>query len=77
MVKMFLFRAIQFSQSVLIFKKSVQQFSSQFSSTEIHLIQIINSISNNLVQHEYTVQSSKAFLFQAIQIIQTVLIQPI
>ena len=38
-------------------------------------IQIISSISNNSVKHEYTVQLSKTFLFQAIQFIQTVLIQ--
>ena len=38
-------------------------------------IQIISSISNNSVQHEYTAQLSKTFLFQTIQFIQTVLIQ--
>ena len=38
-------------------------------------MQIINSISNNSVQHEYTVQLLKTFLFQAIQFIQTELIQ--
>ena len=38
-------------------------------------IQIITFISNNSVLYEYTVQSSKTFLFQAIQFSQTVLIQ--
>ena len=34
-----------------------------------------SSISNDSVDHEYTVQLLKTFLFQAIQFIQTVLIQ--
>ena len=38
-------------------------------------IQIISSISNNSIVHEYTVELSKTFLFQAIQFIQTVIIQ--
>ena len=38
-------------------------------------MQIVSSISNNSVLHEYTVWLSKTFLFQAIQFIQTVLIQ--
>ena len=40
-------------------------------------IQIISSISNNSLYHEYTVQLLKTFLFQAIQFSQTVLIQTI
>ena len=40
-------------------------------------IQIISSISNNSVYHEYTVSLSKTFLFQAIQFSQTRLIQTI
>ena len=40
-------------------------------------IQIINSILNNSVYHECTVLLSKTFLFQAIQFVQTVHIQPI
>ena len=40
-------------------------------------IQIINSILNNSVKHEYTVQLSKTFLFQAIQFSQIVLTQTI
>ena len=38
-------------------------------------MQIVSSISNNSVLHEYTVWLLKTFLFQAIQLIQTVLIQ--
>ena len=38
-------------------------------------MQIVCSISNNSVWDEYTVQLSKTFVFQAIQFIQTVLIQ--
>ena len=34
-----------------------------------------SSISNNSVSHEYTIWLSKTFLFQAIQFIQTILIQ--
>ena len=34
-----------------------------------------SSISNNSFQHKYSVQLSKTFLFQGIQLIQTVLIQ--
>ena len=40
-------------------------------------MQIVSSISNNSAEHEYTGKLSKTFLFQAIQFIQTVLIQPI
>ena len=35
-------------------------------NTKSIFIQIISSISNNLVQHEYTVQLSETFLFEAI-----------
>ena len=38
-------------------------------------MQIVSSISKNSVYYEYTVYMSKTFLFQAIQFIQTVLIQ--
>ena len=38
-------------------------------------MQIVSSISNNSVQHEYTVQLSKTLLCQAIQFIQTIPIQ--
>ena len=38
-------------------------------------MQIVSSISNNSVEHEYSVYLSKTFLFQAIQFIQTELIQ--
>ena len=40
-------------------------------------VQLISSISNNSVYHEYTVWLSKTFPFQAIQFNQTVLIQTI
>ena len=38
-------------------------------------MQTVSSISNNSVEHEYTVYLSNTFLFQAIQFIQTVLMQ--
>ena len=45
-----------------------------FNSKSIFM-QIISSISNNSVEHEYTVKLSKTFLFQDIQFIQRFLIQ--
>ena len=39
------------------------------------IMQIVGSISSYSVLHEYTAQSSKTFLFQAIKFIHTVLIQ--